>query len=192
MPELSEEQRRGYLKEEYFFLQAQYEDYDRRSLTIKGWASTGAVAALALSFNFEHKAGGLLVPIVIGTIIAVVWYLEIYWKMFQYALADRIRIIEAYFRNDDDILSKNPAPLQIYHSWFESYSADRPIYEYEKKFRPQPHSTRFRRVAFQRFVYLPYLPILIFCALALVTSALTSSPKEQKVKSAEYSQASTI
>ena len=35
------------------------------------------------------------------TVIALVfWYLEAKWKLFQHALADRIRVIEAYFRDD--------------------------------------------------------------------------------------------
>ena len=87
--EMTEEKRRDYLKEEYFFLQNQYEDYDRRSLQIKSWISTGAIAALALAFNAEHKVGGLVVPIIVATVVVVVWYLEAYWKLFQYALADR-------------------------------------------------------------------------------------------------------
>jgi hypothetical protein len=36
---------RGYLKDEYLLLQDQYEDFDRRTLTIKSWIGTGAFAA---------------------------------------------------------------------------------------------------------------------------------------------------
>ena len=54
---LPDDQRRGYLRDEYLFLQGQYEDYDKRSLTIKGWVSTGAIAALALAFKAYLSAG---------------------------------------------------------------------------------------------------------------------------------------
>jgi len=167
--EMGEDQRRGYLRDEYLFLQAQYEDYDKRSLTIKGWVSGGAVAALAFGFN----AASVFVPVMVAVLVSVIWYLEAYWKLFQYALADRIRIIEAYFRNDPDILFKNPAPFQIYHWWFKSYGTDEPIYGYEgaignKARRPQRHSVRLRKAALQRFVYLPYLPILALCALSFI------------------------
>jgi hypothetical protein len=167
--EIGDDQRRNYLRDEYLFLQAQYEDYDKRSLTIKSWVSSGAIAALALAFNSSYKSAAF-VPVIVAVIVSVIWYLEAYWKLFQYALADRIRIIEAYFRNDPEILIKNPDPFQIYHWWFKSYRWDEPIYEYEKteKRRPKRHSLRLREAAFQRFVYLPYLPILALCAASLV------------------------
>lgn len=117
---LTEEQKLVFLKDEYLFLQNQYEDFDRRSLTIKSWVASGSVAVLALSFNTPSRYA-LFLPLMVGSICIVFWYLEVYWKLFQYALRDRIRIIEAYFRNDLDILTKNPPPFQIYHSWFQSY-----------------------------------------------------------------------
>ena len=46
--ELNEQERRGLLKDEYLLLQKQYEDIDRRTITIKGWIGTGAVAALVV------------------------------------------------------------------------------------------------------------------------------------------------
>jgi hypothetical protein len=167
--EKSDEQRRNYLKDEYLLLQNQYEDYDKRSLTIKSWVSGGAIAALALAFNSSYKAV-LFVPVIVGVIVAVIWYLEAYWKLFQYALADRIRMIEAYFRNDPDILIKDMSPFQIYHWWFLTYTKDQPIFEYERRenLRPKSHSKRLWRVARQRFVCLPYLPILALCAVSLI------------------------
>jgi len=160
-----EAQKRGFLKDEYLFLQAQYEDYDRRSLTIKGWVSTGAVAALALAFNSSYQREAAVIPMMVAVLICIVWYLEAYWKCFQYALADRIRIIEAHFRKDQDVLFKDPEPFQIYHWWFRSYAYDQPIFEYERKERPRSRSLRLRRAAFQRFVMLPYVPLLVFCVI---------------------------
>ncbi len=164
--QISDEQRRTFLRDEYLFIQGQYEDYDKRSLTIKGWIGSGAIAALAIAFNSTYKFA-FVIPLIAFVIVCVVWYLEAYWKLFQYALADRIRIIEAYFRNDSDIFEKNPDPFQIYHYWFKSYSKDQPIYPYEKTRRhaprPRRHAERLREAAFQRFVYLPYVPLLVLC-----------------------------
>jgi hypothetical protein len=170
--ELSDDQRRNFLRDEYLLLQSQYEDYDRRSLTIKSWISSGATAALAISFSTSHHYA-MFVPIIVAVMVIVTWYLEAYWKMFQYALADRIRMIEAFFRNDQKILINDNNPFQIYHWWFESYSKDAPLYEYERarKLRPRRRSERFRKVAFQRFVCLPYLPILVLCGLSLIVLA---------------------
>jgi hypothetical protein len=89
--------------------------------------------------------------------------IEAYWKVFQSASADRIRIIEAYFRNDPDILIKDPDPFQIYHWWFKSYAYDKPIFPYELKdsTRPKTLSERLWRAALHSYVCLPYLPILV-------------------------------
>lgn len=90
------------------------------------------------------------------------------WKMFQYSIIDRIRIIEAHFRNDQEILIKNPAPLQIYNWWFRSFSKDEPIYSYEKH-RPRSKLIRLWAAGKQTFVHLPYSLIILICiALYLV------------------------
>lgn len=85
--------------------------------------------------------------------------------MFQYAIGDRIRIIEAHFRGDAEILFKNPKPFQIYHWWFRSFSKDEPIYSYEQKFRPRTKMRRYREAVRQVFVHLPYSLIIIQCAV---------------------------
>jgi hypothetical protein len=168
--EMKEEQRQGYLKDEYLFLQSQYEDYDKRSLAIKGWVSGGALAALALSFSSPSKFAVLL-PIMTAVVVGSIWYLEAYWKMFQYALADRIRIIEAYFRSDPDILIKDLHPFQIYNWWFRTYSEDKPIFPYEERNRPRSHVERMVAVAGQKFVCIPYLPIILLCGLTVAVLA---------------------
>jgi hypothetical protein len=58
--ELDETQRRNFLKDEYLLLQTQYESFDSRSLTIKGWTSTGALAALAVGFAVQHEHSYIL------------------------------------------------------------------------------------------------------------------------------------
>lgn len=165
--EAVEKERRSFLRDEYLFIQAQYESYDQRSLQIKGWVGSGAATALALAFSTSYNPKAIMaIPVIVAMVVCVVWYLEAYWKLFQYALSDRIRIIEAYFRNEKELLIPGPPePFQIYNWWFRSYADDKPIYEYERKKRPRSHGHRLRQVAFQRFVMLPYLPLLIACVL---------------------------
>jgi hypothetical protein len=164
---------RGFLKDEYLLLQDQYEDFDRRTLTIKGWIATGAVAALAISFGSSNKYS-YLIPILVALLAAVFWYLEGYWRLFQEAIGDRIRVIEAYFRADREIFERNPDPFQIYHRFYLSFTYDQPLYDYEKKEgRPRRRYKRIWKIALQPFVCLPYLVIVVLSlavfALLLVT-----------------------
>src|SRR4051794_13163635 len=94
---MSDDLRKDY-KDEYFKLQDQYEVFDQRSLQIKGWIASAAVAGVALGFD---KAGRK-VWIVVAVIAACVWLLEAFWKMFQYGFRDRIRTLEGYFRGLKD------------------------------------------------------------------------------------------
>jgi hypothetical protein len=166
---LSDEQLVVFLRDEYLCLQTQYEDYDKRSLTIKGWVSTGALTALALAMNAAFPTS-LVILLIVACVVLIAWYTETCWKMFQYGFADRIRIIEAFFREEREILIKDLRPFQIYHWWFKSYAQDMPIYAYEKnagkKHRPKSFLRRFREVAFKQFVFWPYLPLLLICLLS--------------------------
>ena len=74
---ISDEQRRKDLTQEYLFIQGQYEDYDKRSLTIKGWVSSGAVAALALAFNSSY-GNAVVVPVIVAVVVAIVWWFRSY------------------------------------------------------------------------------------------------------------------
>lgn len=178
----------GYLRDEYLLLQNIYEDYDRRSLQIKGWMMAATVGGFALGFDADKNTHGVI-WISIATFAICIWYLEARWKTFQHALTDRIRILEAYFRNDPEIFEKNPAPFQIYHAWFQSAEYDKPIYPYEARQEqnggdafnllmniPSRFSTRTDRPwsfvarlitsACHDFVFLPYLPIIVICTVA--------------------------
>lgn len=163
-----EKERRSYLRDEYLLLQNQYEDYDKRSLTIKGWVSTGAIASLALSFKKDEPLA-MAIPIFVMIIAMVFWYLEAHWKLFQYALADRIRIIEAHFRGETEILTKDPVPFQIYNSWSRSYAHDEPIYEWESTqgTRRKSKPSRLIAVAKADFVCLPYVVLILLAMIAL-------------------------
>jgi hypothetical protein len=138
-------------------------------LMIKSWVTGGVTAALGLAFSSSYKAV-LFVLVIVGVIVAVIWYLEAYWKLFQHALADRIRMIEAYFRSDQKILIKDMSPFQIYHWWYLTYSKDEPIYEYERTTnrRPKSHSERLWKAARHYYVCLPYLPILALCVVSFI------------------------
>ena len=70
-----EDWKRDYLKEEYFKLQDQYEDYDRRALHIKGWIGAGAIAAIAIGLEPGKSEGGLI-WVFISVLSACFWYLE--------------------------------------------------------------------------------------------------------------------
>lgn len=174
---------RGYLKDEYILLQNLYEDFDRRSLTIKGWIATGAVAALAISLTNGKPYTVRYVPLIMVLIAATFWFLEATWKQFQYAFRDRIRSIEAYFRDESYILVKDIKPFQAYHSWTVSLLHDTPIYGYETEegvaeskkkgerhglARPAHRAIRFARIALEPFVCLPYVLIIAISIASFV------------------------
>lgn len=151
-----------FLKDEYLKLQDQYEDYDRRALQIKGWISTAAVAGFALGIDANKKIDSSTL-LIIALIAGCFWYLETTWKLFQYAVADRIRLIEAHFRGDCDILITELHPFQIYNFWFRAYAGDEPLYEYEKAYRPKSRLKRLAEAGLQSFVHLPYSLIIVIC-----------------------------
>lgn len=154
----------AFLKDEYLKLQDQYEDYDRRALQIKGWISAASITGFALGIGSGKNIDNRTL-LLIAAFALCFWYLEATWKTFQYAIADRIRILEAHFRDDKEILFKNPKPFQIYSFWFKSYIQDEPIYAYERDHRPSKASKRFFESARQSFVHLPYSLIISICAL---------------------------
>jgi len=114
---MDQQQRDGLLKEEYFFLQKCYEDFDQRTLLIKGWSVTVSLGGLALGFQSKQQ----VIWILAGLSAVLFWVLEAKWKSFQYAFSPRIQEIEAYFRGDKKEGGVNP--LQIYTAWFHSYQA---------------------------------------------------------------------
>lgn len=158
------------LKDEYLFLQQQYEDYDRRSLTIKGWVGSGSVAALALAFNAKHPAAALI-PLFTIVLAVVIWMLEANWKLFQHSFAYRIRTLEAHFRGDTTLVEAGPpAPFQIYSSWFRALTEDPPVYKYEEdgKLRRRSRRARFLAAATLPFVYALYVTIIVLSLISMV------------------------
>ena len=156
-----------FLKDEYLKLQDQYEDYDRRALHIKGWIGAAAITGFALGIDSNKNIDNRTL-LIIGAIAICFWYLEASWKTFQYAISDRIRVLEAHFRQDKDILIKDPKPFQIYSWWFKAYFSDEPIYPYEFESRPSSLAKRFFDAALLPFVHLPYSLILAICVLTFI------------------------
>lgn len=175
---IDEKDQISFLRDEYLFVQAQYEDFDRRSITMKGWVASGSIVALSLSYK-DSISFSVFMALSVVIVSLMVWYLEATWKLFQYSLADRIRVLEANFRGDEDVLIKNPDPFQVYNSWFRSYAYDEPVYEYEKTSRPgqpaRPRSSSMRlyQSARQRFVHLPYSIIILLSLASIVMRLLT-------------------
>ena len=163
------------LQAEYLNLQDQYEDFDRRALQIKGWVAAGSLAAFGFGLDRENEVFGIWV--LIASLAACFWYLEAKWKLFQYAIADRIRVLEAHFRSDPDVLVKDPDPFQIYNWWFRSYANDEPIYPYEKEngLRPRAKTRRLLDAALQSFVHLPYSLIIFLCFVLQVARILQAA-----------------
>src|SRR5580704_10457002 len=86
---------RDELKAEYLQLQNTYEDFDKRSLTIKGWVAAAAVAGASLGLKDGPLNQSTWVVVIV--VLLSTWCLEAYWKMFQYGFRDRIRLLEGYF-----------------------------------------------------------------------------------------------
>jgi hypothetical protein len=97
------------LKEEYFFLQKAYEDFDSRALTVKGWSATVALAAIGVGF-YQSPYLWLFAA---GASLAF-WLIEAQWKTFQYCYGDRIRLLEQAFREGT---IAGIAPLQVHAAW---------------------------------------------------------------------------
>lgn len=111
---MNEDQKDGFLKDEYILLQGFYEDFDRRALMIKGWSVTVAIAGLAVGFEKNIPAIWALA----GVAALFFWVIDGKWRTYQYANRKRIKEIEAYFRGDSE---KSIKPLQAYERWWSGY-----------------------------------------------------------------------
>jgi hypothetical protein len=121
---MNPEARDGFLKDEYLYLQNMFEDFDRRSLVIKGWMSAGSLAALAFAFGQDTRTRQD-VWLVLALFSACFWYLEWRWKTFQWALGPRIKLIEDYFRAREAGRQTSLAPFQVYEAWVVAFRSNR-------------------------------------------------------------------
>ena len=130
------------LRAEYLALQAQYEGFDARVLTIKSWGTLLISGAIGVGLN-EHSLAIFLVAIVASLCL---WMLEAIWKSFQYCYTDRIKLIERWFREPH---TEDLRPFQIFTAWGEvwdrHFSKPRALFDILK----------------QPFVFIPYLPVIL-------------------------------
>ena len=147
---------RDELKAEYTILQSQYEAFDGRALMIKSWSAPLLAGGVGLGVN--NKSIALIVALIVAAIS--LWVLEAIWKSFQYCYTDRIKLIEAWFREQR---SQEISPFQIFTSWGEVWHR---YYRY-------PNS--LISIVQQPFVWMPYLPIIVVGIFAIFYVALAKS-----------------
>jgi hypothetical protein len=99
---------------EYLHLNNLVENFDSKSLNIKAWSITLAVAIIG-SEKFFDTATSLIPYAVFASLLF--WFIDAYWKSFQYANYRRISQIEDYFAGKRSEL----VPMQITRSWMISY-----------------------------------------------------------------------
>jgi hypothetical protein len=80
------------------------------------------------------------------------WLTEAIWKSFQYCYTDRIKLIEAWFRGEKN---SDIVPFQIFSAWGEVWQR---WYRHPKSLVP---------ILGQPFVFLPYLPLVLFGMAAI-------------------------
>jgi hypothetical protein len=113
---MKDSETRELLKSEYLHLHKVIVDFDGRAITIKAWSVSFSLVALVGAFTL-HAAAALLIS---SFSAALFWLIEGYWKTFQYAHYERMRVIENYFRGERKAL----VPLQINASWIKQWRAD--------------------------------------------------------------------
>ena len=133
------------LKDEYIFLEQDYEDIDKKCLNIKGWNITLVAVLIVAGFEFS----GIL--FVVGAFASFVfWYIEAYYRGLTFFIKIRIKMIETAFRNNGYL---SMTPFQLYSTW-------------EKKFYECGSQTT--NYFFKSHVFLPHLFITIICLILFV------------------------
>ncbi|BAL79187.1 hypothetical protein [Bradyrhizobium cosmicum] len=139
---------RDELKAEYTILQSHYDAFDARALQIK--ALSGPLIAAAIGSGVATNSRSLILAAILTALS--LWTLEAIWKSFQYCYTDRIKIIEAWFREDH---ADRLVPFQIYAAWGEVWD------------RWYRHPKALISILRQPFVYLPYAPLGLFGIISL-------------------------
>jgi hypothetical protein len=144
-------------KAEYLLLQGFYEDYDKRALSLKALAIPLLGAGLA--FGLKEKSEAILAATI--AIAASLWLLEAIWKSFQYRHAERIQRIEGYYRKGS--FGDAGPPFQVFSSWRNA----------SKLYYSSP--VAWLRIFILPFVMLPYVVILAFGVVALVSGSASET-----------------
>lgn len=151
-----------WIKEEYFYLHGQIEEFDKKALQIKLWSVTIALAGIGTAYWKEVPA--LLLLAALSAMLF--WFLETQWKLFQQAHVYRIRTIEICLRKRAHDL----VPLQINTFWEKCYQS-----KYKKL-------SALYQVARWRSVWIPHGLIIIAGILLFVFSP---PPKSDAVADAK-------
>lgn len=101
------------LEKEYFHLQSEIESFDEKSLTIKAW-SVSLAGVIAGSSSFSDNKLAILFAAFVSLMF---WFIDGYWKTFQYANYHRVGYIEEYMRGERSDVQN----LQLTKSWSTSY-----------------------------------------------------------------------
>lgn len=141
------------LKSEYLALQSHYEGFDTRIISIKTWGTALFAGAIVVGVKEDSPLILILTTFASG----VIWWLEARWKTFQYCYTDRIKEIEAWFRNPE---ATDIAPFQIFTAWGVVWN---------RHFKTRK---ALLTVALQPFVLIPYLPTLAISMIAAIFTAL--------------------
>src|SRR5262249_46957420 len=155
---MSESTHRDEIRAEYALLQGQYESFDARALTIKSLATP--LLAGGIGVGLKESSASLIAATAFAA--ACLWLLEAIWKSFQYCFADRIKLIEGWFRGEH---VGELAPFQIFTAWNSVWHK-----QYSKPASLLP-------ILRQPFVYLPYLPIVLVASAAIALMRLLSMPR---------------
>jgi hypothetical protein len=150
---MEEKDKIALLREEYFFLQKTYEDFDVRLMTIKGWSSSVAIAAIGVGFYQSRflwlfAAGASL----------VFWVLEATWKVYQYNHRARLVELERAFQTGS---FREVSPLQSYRTWFASHSER----------RRRTHGLPIADTLFIPIVFFPHAVTLLVAAVLFLLEA---------------------
>jgi hypothetical protein len=111
---LNTETKVNLLRDEYLLIQKQYEDFDGRIMTIKGWSATVGFAAIGAGFQYTKYLW-----LVAAGICATFWILEAIWKTLQYCYSERIKWLERAFETGR---FNEIQPFQIYTEWSSAFS----------------------------------------------------------------------
>lgn len=97
------------LQAEYLHLQKVIEDFDGRVITIKAWSISFSLVAFLGAFA-AHSDGALLIA---SASALLFWFIEAYWKRYQFVYYRRCNDIERFFRGEVTTIF----PLQIGATW---------------------------------------------------------------------------
>lgn len=136
------------LKQEYFFLHSNVEDYNKQIWTIKalGITGTGAVTGLLIQQKLQFIALiGISIP-------AFFWLLESQWKHFQRGFYPRIIEIEEILRNN--VSEYSPSICTSWHKAFKRNISHRKHgYMQDGLFNPSVFVTYVLEIVFLIIIY---------------------------------------